>query len=532
MSFSLLYPDGEKSMKNILFYNELGLNRALYINDKRVFGAFSNENPIDKYLTEDLETIAYRLDIIDDFINTPGLCEIIDDAITKISDVTTIANKESDAYRTESMLYSICEIDLYTDCIDFLHNSFQPFDNKIKSKGLRTLVETIDNLFYSEEYKNLKQNSSEMSNEIRAIKSINIGINLSAQLQPLEAGVISINTEKYKSGDLIDRLLRGELSDSKLNCLTPLVPVKKGVSGDKLEAMTYALLNGIDEVFKNSIKKWQSVVRRYLSLKTNFLIKLLPELSFYTSCAELLKKLKEKNLPLCKPKLFPKEERIYKINGLYNPMLAVKSSEKMILNDLTFDENGQIYVLTGANRGGKSVFTYAAGIAQTMLQLGLYIPADYAELSPVDNIFTHFPVTDENANEGRLGEECIRLNKIFDNITKYSLVLMDETMSSTGSYEGSYIAGEILTGFSIAGCRCIFSTHLHELASNVDAINEKNAKMNATGKIDTLNVEFVDEESSFKILRIKPEGLSHAINLAEKYGITAEKLKAKIMAVK
>jgi hypothetical protein len=295
-------------MKNILFYNELGLNRALYINDKRVFGAFSNENPIDKYLTEDLETIAYRLDIIDDFINTPGLCEIIDDAITKISDVTTIANKESDAYRTESMLYSICEIDLYTDCIDFLHNSFQPFDNKIKSKGLRTLVETIDNLFYSEEYKNLKQNSSEMSNEIRAIKSINIGINLSAQLQPLEAGVISINTEKYKSGDLIDRLLRGELSDSKLNCLTPLVPVKKGVSGDKLEAMTYALLNGIDEVFKNSIKKWQSVVRRYLSLKTNFLIKLLPELSFYTSCAELLKKLKEKNLTLCKPKLFPKEE--------------------------------------------------------------------------------------------------------------------------------------------------------------------------------------------------------------------------------
>jgi DNA mismatch repair ATPase MutS len=371
-----------------------------------------------------------------------------------------------------------------------------------------------------------------MSSEIRSIKSINIGINLNAQLQPLEAGIISVNTEKYKSGDLFDRLLRGEIMEDKLNCLAPLIPIKKGISNEKIEAMTYALLNGIDEIFKNSIKKWQPVIRKYLSLKTDFLNNLLPELSFYTASTILLKKLKEKNLPLCKPKLFPKEDKIFNVNGLYNPLCAIKTEDKMILNDFTFDENGQIYVLTGANRGGKSIFTYAVGIAQTMLQLGLYIPAEYAEISPIDNILTHFPVSDENASEGRLGEECLRLSKLFDNVTKYSLVLMDETMSSTGSYEGSYIAGEVLTGFSIAECRCIFTTHLHELASNVDALNEKNAILGAKSKIDTLIVGVVGEERDFKIYRTKPEGISHAISIAEKYGITADKLKAKIEAAK
>ena len=532
MDFSLLYPNGEIKMKNNLFYNELGLNKALYINERRVFGAFSNENPLDRYLTEDYDTITYRLDITDDFLNIPELCDVINEAIIKISDVTSITKRTSDSNRTESMLYSICEIELYTTCIDYLHNAFQAFDNKIKSKGLKTFIEVIDNLYFSAEYKDLKSNSTEISSEIRSIKSINIGINLSAQLQPTEAGIISINTEKFRSGDLIDRLLRGDILENKLDCLTPLVPIMKGISKEKVEALTYSLLNGIDDIFKNSIKKWQPIIKKYIMIKTDFLTNLLPELSFYTSCTELLKKLKEKDLPLCKPKLFPKEDKVFKINGLYNPLVAIKTEAPMVLNDFSFDENGQIYVLTGANRGGKSVFTYAVGIAQIMLQLGLYIPAYNAEISPVDNILTHFPVTDEIAGEGRLGDECVRLSKIFDNVTKYSLVLMDETMSSTGSYEGSYIAGEVLTGFSIAECRCIFTTHLHELASNVDALNEKNLKMGAHGKIDTLIVGVVDEERSFKIYRLKPEGISHAMSIAEKYGITADKLKEKIEAIK
>ncbi|MBP5270838.1 MAG: hypothetical protein ILO42_07775 [Clostridia bacterium] len=68
-------------------------------------------------------------------------------------------------------------------------------------------------------------------------------------------------------------------------------------------------------------------------------------------------------------------------------------------------------------------------------------------------------------DKGRLGEECARLNEIFERVTAHSLVLLDESLSSTGAYEASYIAAEVLSGFSMAGCRTLFSTHLHELSS-------------------------------------------------------------------
>ena len=59
----------------------------------------------------------------------------------------------------------------------------------------------------------------------------------------------------------------------------------------------------------------------------------------------------------------------------------------------------------------------------------------------------------------------LNIDEIFNEVTEYSLVILDETLSSTGSFEASYIASEIISGFSMAKCRGIFSTHLHELTA-------------------------------------------------------------------
>ena len=198
-------------------------------------------------------------------------------------------------------------------------------------------------------------------------------------------------------------------------------------------------------------------------------------------------------------------------------------------NDLIFDENATIYVLTGPNRGGKSVITCAMGLSQAMTQLGMFVPADEAEISPVDGIFTHFPTgADDTIDKGRLGEECARLGEIFDNVTAESLVLLDESLSSTGSYEASYIASEVLAGLSRVGCHCIFSTHLHELAAEIDRINER-AKTEGGAPIDTL-VAGIEEagKRSFRILRAKPDGKSYARDIARKYGLTYDNIIEKI----
>jgi DNA mismatch repair ATPase MutS len=222
------------------------------------------------------------------------------------------------------------------------------------------------------------------------------------------------------------------------------------------------------------------------------------------------------------------EEKNFDAKGIYNPVVATKLNTKMVDNDFTFDDNGRFFVLSGPNRGGKSVITCAVGLTFALAQLGLPVPAEKAKISPVDAIFTHFPTGSEDTiDKGRLGEECARLDDIFGKVTENSLVLLDESLSSTGSFEGAYIASEVLCGFSMVGCRGIFSTHLHELSSMIDEINKK-CIADGGAKIDTLVAGIDNGQRSFIISREKPDGKSYARDIADKYGISLDRILTKI----
>ena len=264
---------------------------------------------------------------------------------------------------------------------------------------------------------------------------------------------------------------------------------------------------------------------------TDFLLGLMPEIEFVVKGTEMQKKLLAKGCWLTEPDIAPLDERVFDADELYNPAVALKlpEGEEIVPNDVRFNENdATIYVLTGPNRGGKSVITCALGLGIAMMQLGMFVPAKYAKISPVDAIFTHFPTgADDTIDKGRLGEECARLGEIFDAVTSHSLVLLDESFSSTGSFEGSYIAAEVLSGISMVRCRCLFATHLHELASEIDRINN-DAVSRGGAKIDTLVAGIEEGQRSFKIYKAKPDGKSYARDIAERYGLTYENILKKI----
>lgn len=121
---------------------------------------------------------------------------------------------------------------------------------------------------------------------------------------------------------------------------------------------------------------------------------------------------------MCKPEILPSENREIFAKGVYNLKLGIKRVNgeefNIVANDIDFDdESGRIYILTGPNRGGKTTFTQAVGLAVLLAQNGIYAPCRELKISPCDNIFTHFPA-DENdtVDLGRLGEESKRLAEI------------------------------------------------------------------------------------------------------------------------
>ncbi len=78
------------------------------------------------------------------------------------------------------------------------------------------------------------------------------------------------------------------------------------------------------------------------------------------------------------------------------------------------------------------------------------------------------------------------------------------------------------------GCRCLFATHLHELAAEIDRINDESVAAGGA-RVDTLVAGIMGEgKRSFKIVRAKPDGKSYARDIAERYGLTFDSILKKI----
>ena len=483
------------------------------------------------FFTQEPEVILYRQSTLSDMREVPELAATLGKVVPVLCDIEELRRLDRDrGVRVgDSYLYSITEIELYVSCITLLYEGLAPVAERLKSPAFLSLWEFIRELSESEYYQELNRRLKELSRRASEVKSITLGVNLDSEFRPVEAGVLSLNAETFKSGRVLDKILRLSFKNDAMTCIAPLSCMNgERDSDNRREALTGAIYGAIEDVFHSSVRAWRGIVGSYVLDNTDFLLRLLPEIEFVTRASDLEARLTRSGNILCVPEIAPMEENAFVATGLYNPDVALRIEEKVVPNDLAFDEAAGLYVLTGPNRGGKSVITCALGLAQAMAQLGLSVAADACRLSPVDGIFTHFPEgAEDTIDKGRLGEECARLKEIFLKVTSHSMILLDESLSSTGAYEASYIAAEILTGFATVGCRGIFSTHLHDLAA---AIPEINARARAEGgvAIDTLVAGIEEGRRSFVITRATPDGKSYARDIADKYGLSFEALKKQI----
>ncbi len=527
-NFSLIYPGAESQKDHysgvhvpkidMFVLEELGMLEILDL---------KNSN-LSEFFTTDPAVIQYRTETFEDMLNNEGISKTLSRLMPILSDIMELRRLEADSGDTASYLSSLTEIELYISCIDVLHAGLSPIRGNLRGGAFTTLSDRITELAESEYYRDLNEKLAELTTRVREIKSVTIGVNLDAQLRPSEAGVLSINPEPFRSGDVLEKILRLNFKNDQYTCIASLVPFGKKQSENQKMALSLAFNSAINEVYKSSLRSWKKIIQTYVLENTDFLLNLMPEIEFLIKSTALLQNLRDRGCTLTKPVLAPAAERRFEAIELYNPCVAMKVDDEIISNDMIFDDKATIYVLTGPNRGGKSVITCATGLAQAMAQLGMYVPAKSCTLSPVDGIYTHFPTgADDTIDKGRLGEECARLDEIFNHITAESLVLLDESLSSTGSYEASYIAAEVLAGLSRAHCRCIFSTHLHELAAEIAEINARTAA-DGGSPIDTLVAGIEEGKRSFKIHRAKPDGKSYARDIAGKYGLTYEEILQKL----
>jgi len=195
----------------------------------------------------------------------------------------------------------------------------------------------------------------------------------------------------------------------------------------------------------------------------SFFVALRGELAFYVGCLNLRERLERLGSPVtfAVPE-DPRTERGFSGRGLYDPCLALRLGKPPVGNDLE-GEGKSLILVTGANQGGKSTFLRSLGLAQLMMQSGLFVPAESFRSAPCDGIFTHYRRREDPTMEsGKLDEELGRMSRIVDALGERSLILFNESFAATNEREGSEIALQIVRALSERGVRIAFVTHLHE----------------------------------------------------------------------
>lgn len=519
--FSFIYPSANSprgcSFDPELSMNELGMN---LIFDCRKL-------PWKNLFTFDAETILYRQEIFRDLLNLPELCELCNKTVNSLESLNGLFQARDGSGDNESNLYKIKEVELFIDFLEDIYAQSKEISDKVKSRAFCRFFDMIKSTAESEDFLALREGVKKLELSIKSIKSVTVGINLDATLTPYESGLLSINSEYFRSGDIVTRFMQMNLKKDEMTTIAPLNPLIKLMKKDEKAAITTTLNSVLSKIVGSGFRSWKEMLRRYSAINTKEFVILLPELRFLTSAVSALMKIKALNLPLCYPEVRPANERRFSATGIYSPVTACKIRENnlnevVILNDITFDKDGMFYVLTGPNRGGKSVILEAVGIAQYMFQMGLPVSAKSFTASPVDAVYTHFPVgTDDTTGKGRFGEECARLQQILRRVSPESMVLLDETLSGTDSYEASTIGKEVLTALSVIGCRGIFSTHLHLLSMEAKDIN---MRADIHSRVDNLVMSIENGQRTYKVCRRTPDGKSYARDIADRYNLSLEKI--------
>lgn len=533
--FSLLYPQNEKSSEQILTDEAMNDLSVDYICEK-LSGERYEQNVIKNIMIK-LESnpniIRYRNDVFDDIYHFPKLRERIKSLLDELAYLKDLEKSAKDATAAPiwQLINRLQELDIYINCISGINESLSEHD--IKSEGLKNLKEFVSSVYNESGFEHLSEDIKSLVAEVGAVKSISLGVNLDSRMVPTEVGIVSINDKPFTKPGFLNKFLEFAAKKSEIHNSAGFDGMMKihtvgKVSGD--DPLMSNLSRVVTEMLGTTVKQLKSKLSRYTNISGYSLTKLIPEFLFYIRWADFVDKVIALGIPMCKPEITESKNREMFAKGIYNFKLAVQRVEgkdfEIICNDMEFTPEHRIYIMTGPNRGGKTTITQAVGLAFLMAQCGIYTPAEKLTLSPVDNIYTHFPA-DENktVNLGRLGEESKRMNEIFGMATNESLLLFNESLATTSFAEGLYIAKDVVKALRYLGARTIFNTHMHELAMTLDEVNNN---IEGDSKVASIITGIHDGQRSYKIFLAPPEGVSYAQDIAKKYGVTFAQLAEQI----
>lgn len=208
---------------------------------------------------------------------------------------------------------------------------------------------------------------------------------------------------------------------------------------------------------------------------------------------------------LTRPEISTNKKQI-QLKGAWHPLIKNLIRDQFVTHDLLLDDQVSFGLITGPNMAGKTTVMREVAIVQLLAQIGSYVPAEKAQISLCDFLFSRLGASDDILKgQSTFMVEMAETAEILRHATDKSLIILDEVGRGTSTYDGLSIAWALVEHFvKETKALTLFATHYHELIEVVD--NLPQAK--------NLTVETINKDGHVQFLyRLVERGASQSFGI-------------------
>jgi DNA mismatch repair protein MutS len=507
--YSILFPGEEDPQTKEAaaapgFFKDMNLHQVIdaITAGKEIY----NLKPLFYTCVPDVDVIAYRHEVLRDLEDETLLNNLKSFAqeMTRMREHLVQASKVTDDRQKQR--WFLDAVGIFCGGVDQLASDLS--SAKLSSTALSAFRDYLSEYVVSNSFRMLASETGKLQTDLNSIR-----------YSTLILGSGTFKVTKYKEG--LDYSAEIDRTFEKFKEGAPKAYQYQFPNLPHLNVVEAKVLEFVTQLYPEIFANLTEYCARYAKYEEKPIQIFEREIQFYISYLDYIEPFKRAGLKFCYPKITTDSKEIYNDGG-FDIALAyrlVGEGHAVVCNDFYFKDPERIFVVTGPNQGGKTTFSREFGQVHYLAGIGCLVPGRAARIHLFDYIMTHYERDEYMTNlQGKLQDDVMRIHEILERATPNSIIILNEIFSSTALRDALFLSKRVMERIIQLDALCVWVTFVDELAS----YSEKVVSMVSTVVPDNPAVR------TFKVFRKPAEGVAYALTIAEKYGLTYDRVKDRL----